>query len=1036
MTNNISYFIQQQGDLVASHFTESCLGVAPFGDIFLLSVSDGFRRAKTVQIEFSGNLQKNSDFYPLVAQKIAQLQAKYSHPLKWAKLEWVGSCEAKNFSALQLELKNYKRNYFRSGIAFQYQNEWILLPESELNANACLYAGVDVPVAQWNAKNMQTYLKQRFGKDLSEQITGSDLLYTFMTAGLFFDLETQEVHKLSTLPRTHGRRALPQLTAVSLQDLIGKITAYLGEQVKEGGKYEYGYFPCFGRTIGTYNTLRHASSTYALLEGYEFCREQDLLSDNLEKIRVQIEQALDYLATHIIRHYPNNLAYAVEINNEIKLGANAVSILAFSKYVSVFPEDKRCQDYLDLCEKLANGIVNMQQPNGSFVHILDGDSLAVIAENRVIYYDGEAAFGLMRLYGLTKDSRWIECVRRAFDYFIQAGHNGAHDHWLSYCSNELAIYQPDRKYFEFAVNNVKGYVDFIRKRITTFPTLLELSMAFHKMLLKLDEFPQFADVLEGFDVAEFYQALHTRANYLLNGVFFPELAMHYRYPNTVLYGCFIRHHAFRVRIDDVEHYLSGFVAYHQFLKDLKYPKTMNNPINSSYGVPLSKEGLIMATGGKWAVEPDSEWRADGLSIFPKRFRKGHIIVARGKNMDKGYLPPVAVKSLVAKGASAIVCDDPDVYADYGVPVLKVANVKNATIDIGSWVRKQYQGAVIGVTGSAGKTTTVAMLAHTLSAFGEVGQSLDSANLPAGIAWNLSMMSQNAPHWILEMAIGSMDVNSQMVQPDLAIITNIAPAHLEYHKTVEMIAHKKARIFEGMKPQTRAIVCRDIEQFDILAAKASEYHLQLTTYGEHPEADVRLLSMKSGVAEVSLFGQPYSFKMQVSGKHIVLNALAVLAVIYHRGLDIDKALKQLVGFKAVEGRGEIIKMTLYGKAITVYNEAYNANPLSMTAALTMFDDVDVDIDKKIVIIGDMLELGENSQQYHLGLVPQLQAMKVREVVLVGSMSKAVHQELVKNGIKASYFVDVSTLKASVGDFVQDGDNVLIKASNGIGLQGLF
>lgn len=1036
MTNNISNFIQQQADLIASHFTESGLATDPLGDIFLLSVSDGFRRAKTVQIQFSGDLQKNSDFYSLVAQEIEQLQAKFSHSLKWAKLEWVGNCESKSFSSLQLEFKNYKRNYFRSGIAFYNQDEWLLLPESELNANACLYAGVDVPVAQWNAKNMQVYLKQRFGKDLSEQVIRSNELYTFITAGLFFDIETQEVHKLSTLPRTHGRRALPPLSAESLTGLIGKITTYLSKQVKEDGKYEYGHFPCFGRTIGTYNTLRHASSTYALLEGYEFCREQNLYNDELEKIRYQIEQALDYLATHIIRHYPNDLAYAVEINNEIKLGANAVSILAFSKYVSVFPEDKRCQDYLALCEKLANGIVNMQQPNGSFVHILDGDSLAVIAESRVIYYDGEAAFGLMRLYGLTKDTRWIECVRRAFDYFVQAGHNGAHDHWLSYCSNELAIYQPERKYFEFAVNNVKGYVNFIRKRITTFPTLLELSMAFHKMLLKLDEFPQFIDVLEGFDVAEFYQALHTRANYLVNGIFFPEMAMHYRYPNTVLYGCFIRHHAFRVRIDDVEHYLSGFVAYHQFLKDLKYPKTMNNQTNSSYGIPLSKEGLVLATGGKWTIEPDAEWKADGLSIFPKRFRAGHIIVARGKNMDKGYLPPIAVKSLVVKGASAIVCDDPDVYADYGVPVLKVANVKNATIDIGSWVRKQYQGAVIGVTGSAGKTTTVAMLAHTLSAFGEVGQSLDSANLPAGIAWNLSMMAQNAPHWILEMAIGSMDVNSQMVQPDLAIITNIAPAHLEYHKTVEMIAHKKARIFEGMKPQSRAIICRDIEQFDILSAKALAHHLQLTTYGEHPESDIRLLSIESRIAKISLFGKTYSFKMQTKGKHIILNALAVLAVIYHRGLDIEKALKKLVAFKAVEGRGEVFKSKCGDKLVTVIDEAYNANPASMQAAITAFNELTSAKKRKLAILGDMLELGSDSQKYHLDMVSYLVNLKAREIVLVGEMCQAVSEKLSELGIKTTHFESVSHLSEQIDKIVQDDDVVLIKASHGIGLHSLF
>lgn len=1042
MSFTLSALIQDQLTMLETHYVQTATQ-NELAAYLILSVSDGESRSQAVIFVKNFATFKSTEALLAIETQLTTLQAKFEQPLKWAKLEWLTEAVPMTWKVLQTELTRYKRNYFRSGIAFPSKRNptdtpWLLATETELNAYAALYNGSDVPTAAINDKNLNAYLKARFGSKTMPDLTDEMPIYLFKTAGIFFDAQTAEVCQMSTLPRTQGRRALPPLSTDSLSPLIDKITAYLGSQVKENGLYEYGHFPCFGRTIGTYNTLRHASSTYALLEGYEFCRDErvDVGQTDLEKVRREIELALDHLTQQIIRHYPNDLAYVVEIDEEIKLGANSVAILALVKYQQVFADSPRNADYLQLAEKLANGILAMQQADGRFVHILDAKTLAVTAESRIIYYDGEAAFALMRLYGITKNERWLSSVCRAFDYFIAADHHKAHDHWLSYCSNELVQHKPERKYFEFAVNNVKGYVNFIRKRITTFPTLLELSMAFHKMLLKLDEFPQYVDVLNGFDVAGFYQALHTRANYLLNGVFFPELAMHYKKPSTVLYGCFIRHHAFRVRIDDVEHYLSGFVAYHQFLKEGKYPKTMNNPINSSYGVPLSKEGLVAATGGKWAIEPDSEWQADGLSIFPKRFRKGHIIVARGKNMDKGYLPPVAVKSLVLKGASAIVCDDASIYADYGVPVLQVANVKNATIDIGSWVRKQYQGSVIGVTGSAGKTTTVAMLAHALEAFGEVGQSLDSANLPAGIAWNLSMMAQTAPHWVLEMAIGSMDVNSQMVQPDLAIITNIAPAHLEYHKTVEMIAHKKARIFEGMKPQTRAIVCRDIEQFDILSEKAKAHHLQITTYGEHPEADIRLLSIKSGVAEISLFGQSYSFKMKAKGRHIVLNALAVLAVVHHRGLDVEKALKQLVSFKAVEGRGETFKLQYQGKTVTVIDEAYNANPISMKAALETFDELRSAKKNKLAIIGDMLELGNECQELHLAMLPQLKALKVREFVLVGPLSKVVCEQLSESGIRATHFDAVELLKDKLGDIVQDGDSVLIKASHGVGLQKLF
>lgn len=1008
-------------------------------DYWVLSATDGTTRAKAV------SFQMHTPTAQTVASHLDDLSKEFDHPLKWVRLERVVSAKQCTWRELQKELKKYKRNYFRSGIAFPSRRNptdtpWLLATETELNAYAALYAGADYPLAQVNEKNLTAYLKARFGsKTMPASLDDEMLVYVFKTAGVFFDADRNEIYPLSTEPRTQGRRALPPLNAQNLPPIIEKITHYLGHQVKENGLYEYGHFPCFGRTIGTYNTLRHASSTYALIEGYEFCRDEGMEAD-LAALETQIELALAYLCDELIEHYPNDLAYVLEINDEIKLGANAVAILALVKYMQVFPDALRVGEYYDLAEKLAKGIVKMQQPDGSFVHILDGNTLDVVAKNRVIYYDGEAAFALMRLYGITRDERWLDCVTRAFDYFIAADHHKAHDHWLSYCSNELVQHKPERKYFEFAVNNVKGYVDFIKNRITTFPTLLELSMAFHKMLLKLDERPEFADVLEGFDVAEFYQALHTRANYLMNGVFFPELAMHYKKPSTVLYGCFIRHHAFRVRIDDVEHYLSGLVAYHQLLKSGKYPKSLGGQtrmINDDTPPQvLTAEGLVAATGGRWIVAPKADYVATGMSIFPKRFRQGHIIVARGKAMEKGYLPAPAVKSLVLKGASAIITDDERAYLDFGVPVLLVKDVKKATIAVGGWVRRQYQGNVIGVTGSAGKTTTVAMLAYALSAFGEVGQSLDSANLPAGIAWNLSMMNQTAPNWVLEMAIGGMDVNSQMVRPDVAIITNIAPAHLEYHKTVEMIAVKKARIFEGMLPNSLAVICRDIKEFEILSEKATACHLKVMTYGEHLDADIRLLEYQAGRASVQIDGKIHHLTMQATGKHQALNALAVLAVAYHQGYELPRVIAQLASFTAVDGRGEISQKTYNNKVITLYNEAYNANPLSMASALAMFDEVAGEVSTKLAIIGDMLELGDNSQQYHLDLVPRLSQMGVREVVLIGQMSRAVSDALSQAGKKSRHFADATALKAKLGEIIQEGDAVLIKASNGIGLQGVF
>jgi hypothetical protein len=251
-------------------------------------------------------------------------------------------------------------------------------------------------------------------------------------------------------------------------------------------------------------------------------------------------------------------AFLTEANNEIKLGGSAVALLALAKYAQVFATPAHAA----LMTKLALGIRHMQDPQtGAFRHVLDFPTLETREQFRTIYYEGEAAFALMRLHELSGDQRWLDTVELAFKHFIAQNHARFHDHWLGYCVNELTRHRPREEYFRFAIDNVAGYLEFVANRITTFPTLLELMMAMSETLDRIKSLTEFHHLLSLVDEAKFEKALDKRVHHLLNGHFWPEYAMFMRNPQRILGSFFIRHHAFRVRIDDVEHYLSGYIAY-------------------------------------------------------------------------------------------------------------------------------------------------------------------------------------------------------------------------------------------------------------------------------------------------------------------------------------------------------------------------------------------------------------------------------------------------------------------------------------------
>jgi UDP-N-acetylmuramyl pentapeptide synthase len=282
----------------------------------------------------------------------------------------------------------------------------------------------------------------------------------------------------------------------------------------------------------------------------------------------------------------------------------------------------------------------------------------------------------------------------------------------------------------------------------------------------------------------------------------------------------------------------------------------------------------------------------------------------------------------------------------------------------------------------------------------------------------------------------MPVNSRLVRPTIAMVMNIAPAHLEYHHTTDEIARKKSAIFIGMEAGGYAILYHEMKEFPIFEQAAIEKQLNIVTFGEEAGADVRLLSydLASGQVVAQVFDQEYQYKQGAPGLHMVLNSLAVIAAISVSGQTLDKVLLNFETFKPVAGRGSFQKVKIDQIEISLLDETYNANPISMRAMMALCGGAVTGQGRRVIILGDMLELGVDAEQYHKDLLEPLLKAKPDCVLLCGVLMKSLWQ-LLPPDLSNNWFESVEILEQEVVGLLQDKDWVAIKSSNGTGLNRL-
>lgn len=441
----------------------------------------------------------------------------------------------------------------------------------------------------------------------------------------------------------------------------------------------------------------------------------------------------------------------------------------------------------------------------------------------------------------------------------------------------------------------------------------------------------------------------------------------------------------------------------------------------------------LATSGSWVIPPAEGWAATGLSIFAPALKPGNMAVVRTETDKNGLLLSVALR--LNPAPACLITTAPELISATHLPILKIADGTEAILNMGRYARNKMQGKVIGVTGSAGKTTSVAMIADALAAWGPTCKSSHNANLPRGVAWNIASMPWDTPHVVMEMAIGRMGVSSRMVRPHLAVFTNIQPAHLGENSTIHDIALTKSGIFFGMDADGIAILNRDMLEWETVNAAAEAKQLKIINYGAHPDSDVRLVEYDGERQRVTahIAGETLSFTLAAGGKHMALNSLAVLATVNALGLPLAPAVARLENFTALAGRGEEKAVTFNGQRLTMIDDAYNANPGSMQAALERLSEQQCS-GRRIAILGAMAELGPGAESYHTDLAPLLNNSRIDRIYTVGELFKPCH-ELLSAEKKGAWVATPDELKALLPEALQEGDTVLFKGSNSTGIHQL-
>ncbi|MBU6319602.1 MAG: UDP-N-acetylmuramoyl-tripeptide--D-alanyl-D-alanine ligase [Alphaproteobacteria bacterium] len=428
-----------------------------------------------------------------------------------------------------------------------------------------------------------------------------------------------------------------------------------------------------------------------------------------------------------------------------------------------------------------------------------------------------------------------------------------------------------------------------------------------------------------------------------------------------------------------------------------------------------------------------EWRVSGVSIDTRTLSPGDLFVAL-RDIRDGH---DFVDTAFSAGAAACL-----VSRDVGRPGLISGDVLEALVQLGSASRRRMSGVCAAVTGSVGKTSVKEMIARIFRAHGRSHWSDKSFNNHWGVPLTLARMPRDTQRAIFEIGMstpGEIAPRSRLVRPHIAMITCIAPAHLEGLGSVDAVAGEKSDIFAGLEPDGVVILPERDSFFETLRRRAFDLQpsAEVLTFGGDPgvhSAGVRDYDSDGArsLIRLEVLGAVVETELLAVGEHWAANAaLAVLAAVAS-GIDARSAAQALSGYSPPPGRGTAETLQLAtGDPITLVDDSYNANPQSMRAA---FSGLARRPGRKVAVLGEMRELGEESAEWHSGLAEPLIAAGVSVVILSGGEMRHLAARLIREApsIEVRMTHGPEEAAATMNSLLLSGDVVLIKGSNASGM----